>query len=544
MRVRGGLNRIKAALSPARHERYAFDYEHVLGTSFELRVSAGDAFGAARAEAAVLVEIDRLELILSGYSTASEFARWQATHDVDISVSPELAEVLDLTEQWRVRTNGAFNPAVRAIADALHDATDFASADVVTAAIVATMNAPLWTVDRTAARARRLTALPVTLDAIAKGFIVHRAARCGFDVPGVDDVLLNVGGDIQHFGSAPVAVGIANPVDASENARPIATVQIQNQALATSGGYRRGFYSGGEWHSHIVDPITRRPARGVVSASVIAGDAATADALSTAFSVLAPAQAIALAESFDGIGCLVMDESGAVWTNLVGNATQLRVRPANSRRASPQYSTSIPPMHTSRYDAAMSRRGLLARAAAGLVSYCGLTAFAGRLPTFGSAPKWDDNFELAVTFVLPQPQGGRYHRPYVAVWMEDPSGHAVRTLSLWVNRGGRGPRYFHELRRWFSAEQADQTAGGPDIVSTISSATRMAGSYSVTWNGRDDQGRVVDQGAYRLCIEAAREHGSYGLMQHDLELASTPKAADLPGNNEVASARVEYRRRK
>ena len=44
-------------------------------------------------------------------------------------------------------------------------------------------------------------------------------------------------------------------------------------------------------------------------------------------------------------------------------------------------------------------------------------------------------------------------------------------------------------------------------------------------------------------IEAAREHGSYQLMQQDLALATTPVAAALPGNEEIGSARVEYRRR-
>jgi hypothetical protein len=33
-------------------------------------------------------------------------------------------------------------------------------------------------------------------------------------------------------------------------------------------------------------------------------------------------------------------------------------------------------------------------------------------------------------------------------------------------------------------------------------------------------------------------------MQHELTLGTTPVAADLPGNQEIGRARVEYRRRK
>jgi hypothetical protein len=78
----------------------------------------------------------------------------------------------------------------------------------------------------------------------------------------------------------------------------------------------------------------------------------------------------------------------------------------------------------------------------------------------------------------------------------------------------------------------------------VSSATRNPGQYSLTWNGRDDRGNVVEQGTYRVIIEAAREHGTYQLMQQDLAMTSKPVAADLPGNEEIGRARVEYRRRK
>ena len=201
-------------------------------------------------------------------------------------------------------------------------------------------------------------------------------------------------------------------------------------------------------------------------------------------------------------------------------------------------------MTQSRYQIALSRRSMLGKFAAACASYAGLTAFARASPRSQSGPKWDDRYELAVDFEIAQPNEGRYHRPYVAVWVEDGSGRAVRTLVLWVNRNGKGPRYFHELRRWFRDEGSAQASGRPDLVSTISSATRLPGKYSASWDGRDDRGRVVEQGAYRLYIEAAREHGSYQLIQHDLDLGLEPKTIDLAGNREIARAHVEYRRRK
>ena len=201
-------------------------------------------------------------------------------------------------------------------------------------------------------------------------------------------------------------------------------------------------------------------------------------------------------------------------------------------------------MHDMRDDAMLGRRGMLARLAGVALSVSGLDAVDRFTRAAMTAPAWDDRFELAVDFEIAPQEGYRYHRPYVAVWVESPEGKRVRTLSLWVNTSGRGPRYIRELRRWFSGERDLEDAGGPDLVASMSGATRPPGAYSVVWNGRDDRGSIVEQGPYRIVIEAAREHGSYQLMQQDLTVGAKPVAADLSGNQEIGRARVEYRHKK
>jgi hypothetical protein len=203
-------------------------------------------------------------------------------------------------------------------------------------------------------------------------------------------------------------------------------------------------------------------------------------------------------------------------------------------------------MHDIRFGPTLGRRDLLVRLSGVALSFIGLSAFKRFAPedARAAAPKWDDRFELAVDLEIAPQQGSRYHRPYVAVWVADAADRPVRTLSLWVNTTGRGPRYIRELRRWFAIERDQEGAGGPDLITTVSSATRLPGQYTVTWNGRDDRGNVVEQGTYRVFIEASREHGTYQLMQQELALGAKPVAAELPGNEEIGRARVEYRRRR
>jgi hypothetical protein len=175
------------------------------------------------------------------------------------------------------------------------------------------------------------------------------------------------------------------------------------------------------------------------------------------------------------------------------------------------------------------------------VSLSGLSALAR---AGAAAPSWKSGYEVAIDFSINDPGEGRYHRPYVAVWIEDADGNAVRSLSLWVQTSGRGPRWIPDLKRWYRKEIARRKASGGDLIDVISSATRMPGKYSLVWNGRNDDGELVPSGTYSVCIEAAREHGTYQLIRQDFNFGSQTFQKDLPGNIEIKEASVEYRKRK
>src|SRR5436305_11252887 len=131
-----GAAALRRELRP--RKRHAVHLEGVLGTSLELLVVAKGDEAAHRAERIALDEIDRLDNILSGYSPASEFTRWQRTPECDAVVSPELADVLGMAEHWRVCTAGAFNPGAPAVANALMTTGDVAG-------VVTRIRQPLWT---------------------------------------------------------------------------------------------------------------------------------------------------------------------------------------------------------------------------------------------------------------------------------------------------------------------------------------------------------------------------------------------------------------
>lgn len=180
----------------------------------------------------------------------------------------------------------------------------------------------------------------------------------------------------------------------------------------------------------------------------------------------------------------------------------------------------------------ISRRGFLA----GLTSFAVSSSVLAR----GLAPKkWDAKMEVAVDVTIATIEGTRVHRPYVAVYIEDKDGKVLRTLSLWVQTERRGPRWIPDLRRWWAGtgEEHDK------LVTSTSSATRSAGKYTLVWDGKDDAGKYVDQGKFTVCVEAAREHGTYGLMKKEIEIGKKTFSSKVEGNTEIASANIEYRKR-
>ncbi len=474
-----------------------FHHENVLGTSFELKVRSADPSVSARAEAAALSEIDRLSAIFSGYATDSEFSRWQSTRNAPVRVSPELFEVLAASEFWREQSQGAFNPTVElfsrlwkagAEAGKLPSASDLA-------ATVYRVAMPSYRLDRRAGAAERLTDLPMTLNAIAKGYIIDRASAAAWQVGGVETLLLELGGDLRVRGPVAETIAIANPARSDENANPIGFVSIHEMGLATSGGYRRGFRIGGQHYSHIIDPRNGQPVRHVPGVTVIAPDAATADALATSFSVLQPEESLRLADRTEGVACLLV---------LAGGQLERSARWPKETELSGQIR---------------------------------LAASQGPVP---SAPI--ESMELAVNFEINRPEGGRYARPYVAIWIEDKDAFPVRTVLLWLLAPPKGERWYADLRRWSRRDQIRRLADDRDLVATVSSATRNPGKYDVVWDGKDDQGKLVPGGTYTIYIEAAREHGTYQLIKHEFTVGQQPFSVELPGNLEIKSASLEYRR--
>jgi thiamine biosynthesis lipoprotein ApbE len=477
---------------------YRFVHENVLGTTLDLRIAAQSPQAASRAEQMVLDEIERLRLILSAHDPISELNRWIAGQLLTSTVSEELYEVLRLSDRFRESTHGAFNPNVQ-VASSLWKRCEseqrMPKAEELKNAI-SEIGRASWELKQDSLVAHRLKDTPISLDAIAKGFIIDSSCNFAMKQPGINGVIVNIGGDVLSLGAIDEPIDIANPFSGAENSEFLSRFRLKNRAIATSGGYHRGYDIQGRHYSHIIDPQSALPVASLISVSVIANNAVTADALATAMSVLGVERSLQLCEAHLDVECMLVSKDGQVF----------------STKGWPSDMRSLEK----------------------LVVYGPSDAKNGQT--------WDEHSKLYVDLEINNSsQGGRYRRPYVAVWLEDQSGFPVRTLALWLQTTEPGPRWHRDLRQWFKNDTMRKLVDGQALIGSISSATKAPGKYKLVWDGKDDHGKFVEKGKYTLYVEAAREHGTYQIIKKELDLADKAFKEALDGNIEIKSVELDYR---
>lgn len=148
------------------------------------------------------------------------------------------------------------------------------------------------------------------LGGVAKGAIVD-AAFLALRKRGYDHVIVNIGGDLRTYGlderGARRIFRIADPY------RPgvfVASIEVTDTAVATSGSYLRFRTVAGQRIGHIVDPRTGRPPPFDGSVTVLTRDAAMADALATALFVMGPDEGLAFARGIDGVDAIYVTREG------------------------------------------------------------------------------------------------------------------------------------------------------------------------------------------------------------------------------------------
>ena len=162
-------------------------------------------------------------------------------------------------------------------------------------------------------------------NAIAQGYSCDLVAEYLYSI-GIKDMMVDIG-EIFCDGVNPSGqswgIGIDRPTDGNNqlgaDLQGVFRVPAGPHGVVTSGNYRKFYVKDGKKYAHTIDPSTGYPvSHNLLSATIIAPDALTADAYATYCMVVGLEESKDFIESASSLeGCLVYDDNGEfkVWTS-------------------------------------------------------------------------------------------------------------------------------------------------------------------------------------------------------------------------------------
>ena len=170
-------------------------------------------------------------------------------------------------------------------------------------------------------------------NAIAQGYSCDKVAQYLYGL-GVRDMMIDIGEifcDGVNPNGSPWGIGIDKPVDGNNDPgaqlQAVFKVPAGPHGVVTSGNYRKFYVRDGKKYAHTIDPRDGYPvSHNLLSATIVAPDAMTADAYATYCMVIGLEEAVSFIESTPDIeGCLVYDSNGEfkTWTSAGMTLSQL-----------------------------------------------------------------------------------------------------------------------------------------------------------------------------------------------------------------------------
>jgi thiamine biosynthesis lipoprotein len=255
-----------------------------MGGTGTVRACGRDAAALPAIVGEALDEIDRVDRLMSHYRRDSPLSRLnREAAGGPVAVEPELLAFLAECLRWSRESDGAFDVTVGPLMKAwgfFRGEGRVPGEDELARARDAVGYRHV-VVDRGAGTVRfDRPGVELDLGGIGKGYAVDRVVGL-LRRRGVGSALVNLGGSsVYGLGSPPGRksweIGIQDPTDPAKTAL---TARLRDRALSIAGGYEHFFEKDGVTYSHIMDPRTGRPVRGVLSVAVLTDSATDGDAL-------------------------------------------------------------------------------------------------------------------------------------------------------------------------------------------------------------------------------------------------------------------------
>ncbi|HSX85985.1 MAG TPA: FAD:protein FMN transferase [Cellvibrio sp.] len=293
------------------------DEQDIMGTRVSVALWLEDGQKAEQAVTAVMAEMRRIDEHFSPYIETSELSRAnqlapKASAKNPLSISPELAAIIDKSRHYSELSDGAFDITYASIGRYYDYRKKLTPSEQQREELLPVINYRLIHLD-TSNNTLWFGHPKVYIDlgGIAKGYAVDKAIEI-VQSYGIKHASVTAGGDSRVIGDKfgrPWLVGIKNPrADAVAITLPLADV-----AVSTSGDYERYFIDDkGERVHHIINPRTGKSTNGINSVTIIGPLGFDTDPLSTTVFVMGAEKGMALINSLPGFDAVIINSEGKV----------------------------------------------------------------------------------------------------------------------------------------------------------------------------------------------------------------------------------------
>ena len=142
---------------------------------------------------------------------------------------------------------------------------------------------------------------------------------------------------------------------------------------------------------------------------------------------------------------------------------------------------------------------------------------------------------LELSVEIPKLSVAEYHRPYVAVWIEDASGKVAANLSVWYDvdlKDNEGEKWLKDIRQWW--RRTGRTLDMP--IDGVSSPTKPPGKNTLKFDTSNGPVAKLAPGEYKIIVEASREVGGKELVEIPFKWApGTDATASASGKEELGA---------
>ncbi|WP_447637673.1 FAD:protein FMN transferase [Flavobacterium microcysteis] len=288
----------------------------LMGSRFDITISAKSATEAEAYIDSAIIEIERIENVISEWreeTLVSEINRNAGIKPV--KVTPELFGLTERALQFSKMTDGAFDISFASM-DKIwkYDGsmTAVPSEESVKKSVQKVGYKNIILDKKNSTIFLKLPGMKIGFGSIGKGYAADKTKELMIS-KGVPAGIINASGDMNTWGKQPDGkewtVGITNPMNQN---KVFATFPLSGNAVVTSGDYEKFVILEGKKYSHIIDPRTGYPARGISSVTVFASSAELANGFSTSIMVMGKEAGLNLINQIPGMSCVIVDENGHV----------------------------------------------------------------------------------------------------------------------------------------------------------------------------------------------------------------------------------------